>query len=398
MHLGLKVLSGLGLTTVVKTDLDPRDTVIPLPREDGWFPQSILDRVSGLSNLVFAGVLDRFVNKIRGAGNDDATAFRLVCSTIDNLLQAHPTFRPNIGQFMQLQHFENLFKMTLPNANEHVFHSFRVFLAGCSVVNQFYNCFKQAQLRFSGGNEGDLSVEYSWLLASIFHDIGHPKEKASVLIREELEDEDLDVTVADKETRWVRPEYQTACRTLASLSAYIMDPGNGGKWDGGAIQDKEAEKISVDWRSLYKDLNHAIVGAIDFLAQTFKVAAAANERRNRPFVISHAVPAALAILLHDWQVWEQAKSWGLFPIDASIIPLAALLIYVDTWDDYKRSGEQSNIYVPEYCVDSQGAHVLVEWGDSAALEKEQKKYNAFKKALRNPPFQMKITPRMGRTS
>ncbi len=137
--------------------------------------------------------------------------------------------------------------------------------------------------------------------------------------------------------------------------------------------------MATAWTKLYADLrSHAVIGSLDFLAEVFRTATAADESANRPFVVTHAVPAALAILLHDWRIWEDAKTWGLFPINFPAMPMTALLIYLDTWDDYRRRGRKPTIFVRDYTVDAQGATVTVEWADSESLGREQLKYRAFK--------------------
>jgi hypothetical protein len=166
-------------------------------------------------------------------------------------------------------------------------------------------------------------------------------------------------------------------------------------WDGGTIEDPEGVATSEEWIRLYDEMrSHAVISAFDFLGDIFKKAGAADERRHRPFVLTHAVPAALCILLHDWRIWRLAKKWKLFPVDASIIPMAALLIYLDTWDDYRRRGQEQRIFMRTYAVGRNGASVVVEWGDSEELQNEEIKYRAFKKALKNPPFSLKISARM----
>lgn len=393
---GLKLLmSDLGLETVVRTDLDAPASVAHISEEDGWFPKAILHQVTDLGRLRFSQQLDEFAEAVPALGNDSNAVYSLVSSTIDGLLQDHPAFRKPVEQFMRLRHFESLFEQAAPGATEHVFHSFRVFLAGCPVINQFYDAFHDAHMRFCGTNASQLCVEYAWLLASVFHDVGYPKVRAGRLVEEELDDEDMEVSVLGKDTRWGRTEYQIARRTLGSLAAYVAASPSKGDWDWGAIDDATGEEIGIAWTQLYNTMSsHAIVGSLDFLARVFRAATAAKQRANRPFVLSHAVPAALAIQLHDWRMWKHAKAWRLFPIDASAIPMAALLIYLDTWDDYKRTGPDPTIYVSDYVVDSHGARVTIDWADSTSLEQEQPKYKAFQSALRKKPFPMTIKPRM----
>jgi hypothetical protein len=412
LGVGLKVLlPGLGLETVLATDIDPPPREATLPKDEGWFPSAILTAASGLKHLQFAPKIDGFIRDLSATGPEQGDVFRLVCSTIDELLAQHPTFAPNIQQFMRLSQFETLLKLAAPGSSEHVFHSFRVFLAGCPIIDQFHNVFRSAHERFCFGNRNTLSVEYTWLLASIFHDIGRPKEGVVQLLDEGLQDEDEVVTVVVKDTHWLRPECQAARRTLASLGAFVAKSPLSGDWDGGAVPDQQAADLEAAWTKLYGGVprsrslseptdsvlrSHAVVGSMDFLTALFRTAKAADETANRPFVVTHAVPAALAILLHDWRIREDAKTWGLFPIDFSAMPMAALLIYLDTWDDYMRKGPEPMIFVRKYVVDSQGATVTVEWADSESLEKEKLKYRAFKSALREKPFELRISARMAR--
>lgn len=231
------------------------------------------------------------------------------------------------------------------------------------------------------------------------------------LLDEQLQDEDEVVTVQVKDSHWLRPEVQSARWSLASLATFVARCPQRGNWDSGTIPDQDADDLEFALTRLYSGVSrshdsfestdlvlrsHAVVGAMDFLSALFRTAKAANETVNRPFVVTHAVPAALAILLHDWRIWGDAKTWELFPINFTATPLTALLIYLDTWDDYKRKGTGPTIYVRDYVIDSQGASVTVEWADSKSLDKEKLKYRKFKSALCEKPFNLKISASMAR--
>ena len=166
------------------------------------------------------------------------------------------------------------------------------------------------------------------------------RRAAPRLADEGLQDEDELVTVVVKDKHWLRPECQAARRALASLGAFVAKSPMSGNWDCGAVPDPQAHDLEAAWTTLYggvvrnqpaaesTDLvlrSHAVVGAMDFLTEVFRTARAADETANRPFVVTHAVPAALAILLHDWRIWEDAKAWKLFPINFSAQPMAAAL-------------------------------------------------------------------------
>jgi hypothetical protein len=233
--------------------------------------------------------------------------------------------------------------------------------------------------------------EYTWLLTALFHDIGRPKQSGAKLLAAELDDEDIEVTVSGKETRWLRENWEAARRTLGSLAACVADETNDDPWDGGCIPDEDGARIAIQWTRLYDSMSsHAIISAFDLLADIFKMSSASGERRNRQFVVTHAAPAALSILLHDWRLWEEVRACGLFPINASRLPMAALLVYLDTWDDYRRKGGISDIRIRDYALSPAGVRVEIEWGDAGAYEKEKIKYEAFDKAMRNEPFGLNI--------
>jgi len=151
LGVGLKVLTpGLGLETVIPTDLDEPPRAVPEEEQEPWFPQPILARVANLQHVVFAAELEEFTREAATTPADDNATFALVKNTMDRLLQARPGFRANVAQFMSLHNLETLLRASDPTQSEHVFHSFRVFLAGCPVIDTFYEFFQRAQAKFSG--------------------------------------------------------------------------------------------------------------------------------------------------------------------------------------------------------------------------------------------------------
>jgi hypothetical protein len=293
LGIGLKIYHpSLGMETVLRIDVEAPPPSRGLPDEHGWFPKVILERARNLARLSFRKVIQEFAHKVEKLSRNRDKTCQLVTETIDRLMQSHPTFRGNVSHFLKLEHFERLFELAKPGATEHVLHSFRVFLAGCAIIDAFYDHFCDAHKRYKFGASTASSVEYAWLLASVFHDIGRPKEGARTLIEQEIGDEDIDVQVTGKQNRWQRPEYQTARKSLAAFAIYVASNCPSGGWDGGLIDDAAAKDIETAWMSIYDLMkSHAIIGSLDFLARVFLTASAADERKNRPFVVSHAVPA-----------------------------------------------------------------------------------------------------------
>jgi hypothetical protein len=389
--IGLKiVIPGIGVQTIIRTEFDRPQEQKQLTLEDGWFPLTILEKAKGLSKLSFHKIIDNFVEKVRVLGSDEQKTLNLVHDTIDKLLSCHSSFTGNFGQFMKLSQFEKLLKLTDPNSSEHVFHSLRVFLAGCPVINEFYDQFRNAQMPFSSSKR-KLRVEYAWFLTAIFHDTGRPKEGAMEFISDTLDDEDLEISISGSETRWARAHNITARRVLGSLGAFIVNAKAGEEWDGGIIDDEDSDNFTAEWIKIYDGMkSHAVISAFDFLGDIFEKAMAANERMHRPFIVTHAAPAALSILLHHWKIWPKMRKMKLIPVNASMLPMAALLIYIDTWDNYKRRGKDPLIFIKEYLVDSNGACVKIEWGNLDLMKKDEVGYIEYKKALENLLFSLEI--------
>ena len=385
--IGLKtIIPRFGLQTIVPTDLDPAKKG-PIPTEAGWFPREILLSARGLTNLSFASVLDEFISEVQLHPDDEAKTHALVTTTIGKLLAGHPECHANIANFIRLLNFEKLLRGHSPQSSEHTFHSFRVFLAGCCIINQFYEVFRKAYERLCLNTAEQFSLEYCWLLTAIFHDIGRQKEALGQFLQLTYEDPYTEFTPSGKDTRWLEAHYERARQALTSLGVFIAaTPGHRGMWDGGLVPDKRCIERGKALTNLYDSYrSHAVLSAFDMLAEVFDKASAIEEIENRPFVVAHAVPAALAIFLHDWHIWPQVEEWQLYPIDMAALPLAAVLVYLDTWDDYKRKGRDPMIHIDKYQVTRTGATVVVQWANDAQFEREKApiKYSKLKEAIKN---------------
>ncbi len=384
LGVGLKTYTpNIGLQTVVRIDLDSTEPPVEFTDEPGWFPEAILAQVEQSPNLSYSSILTEIVPAIRNAaGNEDETKV-VVYHSIDRLLKTYPQCHADTAAFMKLDHFENMLKINDPTLTDHVFHSFRAFLAGCPVISRHYTYFKDAHMRVSCGSDETVSVEYCWLLTSLFHDIGKPYEKAPSLVTGEIGDDDMEVVVRSKPTVWEKREYLDARRHLASLICFYGADGSvPAQWDFGAVTNDHMDHLCKELAEQYTGFgSHAIVGAVRLLAAIVRQAQAAEETVNRPFVITHAVPAALSILLHDWKIWSVAANWNLFPVRGNLLPLASLLIFIDTWDDFRRSGNAARVHVADYSLEQSTVSVTVNWADPIDLKNEEVKFRAFRNAI-----------------
>ena len=126
--IGLKVFYyERGLESIIDTDIDTVLEGHELTLEEGWFPSAILEMARDLNKLSYCSEINSFTEEIQDIANDKEKALALVYSTIERLLNFHPSFDHNMEHFMNLSAFESLLKINDAKASDHVLHSFRVF-------------------------------------------------------------------------------------------------------------------------------------------------------------------------------------------------------------------------------------------------------------------------------
>jgi len=243
-----------------------------------------------------------------------------------------------------------------------------------------------------------MCVEYAWFLTAVFHDTGRVKEGTRQVVdslRSELDDDDSELTAIGKESRWRRPEYIQARKILGRFAGFVTNRDMRASWDAGAFLSKKAEAEanakSAEWIASYNSMrHHGIISGLDFLAESCRIAQAADQSRYRPFIATHAVPAAMAIMLHDWKAWEMMRPMKLIPVNMPTFPMAALLIYIDTWDNYKRRGIDPLTYIKNYVITQRGVSVVIEWGDKQLMRVDEKGYTDYITGLENLLFALDI--------
>ena len=107
---------------------------------------------------------------------------------------------------------------------------------------------------------------------------------------------------------------------------------------------------------------------------------AASNSSSRTFRLYHIFPAVLAIAFHDWKIWDDLVDVGVFPINIKSHPLAVLLIYIDTWDDYKRKGDNT-ITINNIIFEDQKVTAQITWHNQERYLHEKFKYENFKEKV-----------------
>jgi hypothetical protein len=360
--------------------------------EPGFCPQAILGHIDGLKTILFRTHLVKFKRQYDKCLNDPSAVLKLVRRTIEDLLNSHPAFEGTSSKIIRLLFFEELLRLRDPSTSEHVLHSFRVFIAGCIIIDRHYEVFQTAHSKFAVGASAGFHVEFTWLLTALLHDIGYVRESFGERGKKILDDDDTAITLSVLPSKWTKKHYILAKQTLSSLICYIARNKLKTGWDGGTFEDSESIALSEELIQLYSNgKSHAVISAIESLARIIENGQAAKYSEHRPFILTHSVPAAVCILLHDWRLWNAAKAWRIFPVSLAIFPMAGLLIYIDTWDDFKRHGNESPIQIPRFEVNAPGCSVSIQWYRSDDLDKESVKYSAFYTAITDKVIDLDIT-------
>jgi hypothetical protein len=353
--------------------------------DEGWIPSAVSEQVKGFNHIGAGEVIRAYVPRLGGSGVTLPQAMATVQSALDHVLTEQRKGFAAPFPFYGLAGLQGLLLATGSPRPDHVVHSFRVYVTGCVILDHFWDVFDAAwQSHIWHGNA---RIDDVWFLISMFHDCGyfrHPelrREAATVL---DLPHGDADLT-ATATAALGRDEYRRASQAIGSLLAHLRRPQ--GNWDfgsvGGTIED-EMQALLLRW---YATLEfHGVVSALDLAAQMVRDVHSASERGkdsgiDRAFLAGHVFPAAAAIALHEWRLWPDLKRYRLFPFRASYYPLAGLLMFLDTWDDYRRRGD-NEMAVSGLELADRSATVRVRWRDPERLSRARAGYEDYSRSVR----------------
>jgi len=199
---------------------------------------------------------------------------------------------------------------------DHFLHSFQVFLLGEIIIDTHLDILKEMLLR---DNSDKISLERTWLMASLLHDIGVPFQN-----REWIEGiGDYQINLLDD----IRNRH-----FIDDLVLYFS------RIKGNSSEDKirnifysRAEQTDDRGQSA---VNHGLISAIQLLRKTVSVP--------KTFYENEVLPAALSMAMHDRELWYDLFREKLLPIDAHDFPIISLLILCDHLQGWGRPGRKDD--------------------------------------------------------
>lgn len=389
---GLKIYSSNSIDTIVPLGFEKIERlVVKKKQKTSWFPKAILSEVKKIKKIKFRKSIIDLAKKLdKSHGKDEQ--FSLICSCVNKMLKENPYYIGDNIPFMTLSNFENLLNFSKIKCKDHVFHSARVFLIGCIIIDKFYDKFIGYYEEILGSNK--ISIEYIWLLTSLFHDTGRIKQEGHKLFLSDPKKENPEIEEGIEEEmgkRWKEDQYKVSLGNVVELikqsckNKKSRDLPFTGYALGGKIDSKMA---NILMESYNKRKSHGVISCFDLSADLLRKMGASNFK-SKTFLLYHIFPAVLAIALHDWKIWKELSEIKVFPIDIKNFPLAALLIYIDIWDDYKRNKEDK-ITIDKLNFDDSGVTVYLTWYKNNEYLDEKLKYASFERNVLFSDLKLKI--------
>lgn len=226
---------------------------------------------------------------------------------------------------------------------DHYIHQFQVFLLGIYIIDVLYEDFETPNCK---------KPEICWLIAASFHDMAYPVQLyddwCTKFFREVFR---VEVKLANLElkTTFVDQSFLSCMGYLIYSLCCIHDKKPEGNW----LADKK-ELVQFFYEEITKEKKHGILSSLCLLkiVQTLST----NEKEQIINKLSNGkdafdkiieeifVPSALAIALHDEEVWQKlrkgnGKNDSLEVLDSMEFarnPLSFLLIFCDTIQEWGR--------------------------------------------------------------
>lgn len=391
--IGLKVFGSFGISTVVPLPFETVSRIkIVKAKKEGWFPQVILDEVKKVSKINYALILKEMVGSLE-KNKTEEKQYDHIRKYLDKIFKSHPDFIGDSTPFLKLLNFENILKYSGVNNRDHVLHSVRVFMIGCIVIDRFYEEFKQCYKDIFPGIR-TINLEYIWFLASLFHDVGRIRQKSDVLLRRDPNGENKaldDAIEREMSKAWEDADYQFVLSNVVSLIEQCCSRKEDREpFTGCDMNDEVDQEISTVLTESYnKRISHGVISCFELVPDLLKKIKASKIKPSNTFLKYHILPAAVAVALHDWTIWGDLEKLKIFPIKFENFPIASLLIYIDTWDDFKRSAE-AKVSIDKIRFDAHSVTVYITWHKKNEYLEEKIKYTSFEKNIKFSKLKFKI--------
>jgi hypothetical protein len=299
------------------------------PKDRQILSPPLMSKIDTLHKISYRNEIEDFKRKCE---DTDEELIRIVCKTLESLWIKKYEKEEAFARFSIYKNFEKiLFKD--PKYRDHFIHQFQVFLCGLPILEAFYDQIYGSYRRVIK-NSTNIDIEFSWLLAATFHDIGYLMQQfdtwLNTFFKEFLSIRELPINL-DLARLLVERNFQEYIDKLTSLYGAIYYGLKEWEYDGPHKIDNKMRKCLT--RNLIDERNHGIISSVILLDQIeFGRAAQTIADYKARYFSPIIMPACLAIALHDKEVFLRLNQ----EVDFKKDPLTFLLIYCDLIQEWGR--------------------------------------------------------------
>lgn len=316
------------------------------PKDRAILSDPLMKKISKLEKLSYKLEIQDFENK---CSTTDEELYEIIISTLESLWVKKYEKKEAYNRFAIFKNFEQiLFKD--PRYRDHFIHQFQVFLSGLPIIEEFYDDITSSYSE-KFDEDAETNIDFSWLLAATFHDIGYLVQKFDTglnsFFKEFLDIQDIPINI-DIGKLLLERNFQDYIDKLTSLylTLYNKDT-NHWKYDGPHIIDHNIRKFLT--AKCINERNHGLISSLILLDRIeHSEVAKGDDNYNDRLFSSVIMPAGLSIALHDSKIFTDSK---IPTIEFKNDPLTFILIYCDTIQEWGRPINTASIddiaYMPQ---------------------------------------------------
>lgn len=271
---------------------------------------------------------------------------KMIKKFMEQILTCDERFKLDADPINFMSEIEKIATNPEDRIRDHYFHAFNTMMLGFMTIDKFYERFNALAKKYGD----DIILEFIWILASLYHDIGYPVLLQQFLLCQTygLEGENNSALIdgcvkQNKQGFWNSSEYGFIVEVLNNLFSHIAY-NKRGKWifDGfpHPVQSTKFKK-SVKTSFIEKEA-HGVVSALKLALLTIKHIRDVVKNKDREFLYRHTMLASISILFHDSTVRKSFIENSIKNIRAEDFPLSILLTYVDILQDDRRDSTGSS--------------------------------------------------------
>jgi len=309
---------------------------------------NILEYLSSCRNLKgeIGNLVRKFSERYLEEKPDEGSENEMIKEFLKQILTCDERFKLDADPINFMAEIEKIVTNPEGRFRDHYFHTFNTMMLGFMIIDKFYNRFDALAKKYGD----DIVLEFTWILTSLYHDIGYPILLQPSLICQtygvERENNPAlidDSIKQDRQNFWDCSEYRFIVEVLNNLFSHITD-NKREKWvvDGfphlsQSTKFKDSVKISF-----VEEEAHGAAGALRLALLTNKHIKDIERNKDREFLYRHIMLASISILFHDSRVRDCFRKNSIEKIKAENFPFSLLLTYVDILQDDRRHSTGSS--------------------------------------------------------